>query len=77
MNIYIGSYLNDKKSGHGVFKYDTGQQYSGAYYLDKRHGYGEMIWEDGAFYKGYWINNLMEGEGIYGFQDILLRGIWS
>ncbi|KAM3147806.1 hypothetical protein pb186bvf_000134 [Paramecium bursaria] len=77
MNIYVGSYLNDKKSGHGVFKYDTGQQYSGAYYLDKRHGYGEMIWEDGAFYKGYWINNLMEGEGIYGFQDILLRGIWS
>jgi len=53
-NQYAGEYYNDKKHGHGEFKWESGNRYSGSYMFDKRHGYGEMFWKNGTVYKGDW-----------------------
>ncbi|CAD8131194.1 unnamed protein product [Paramecium sonneborni] len=40
-------------------------------------GYGEIIWQDKAIYKGYWLNGLKEGEGIYEYDTLILKGNWK
>lgn len=39
---YTGGYVNDKKSGYGVFRWASGAIYEGEYFDDQRQGYGEM-----------------------------------
>lgn len=39
---YEGAYINDKKSGQGVFSWLSGAVYTGSYFNDMRQGYGEM-----------------------------------
>jgi len=59
----------DKKSGLGVFTWESGNMYGGCYKEDERHGYGEMYWTDGSCYKGYWQNGIQHGLGTMSFPD--------
>ena len=51
---YEGEYVEDKKEGYGVFKWQNGNLYKGNFFNDQKHGYGEMYWNDGSCYKGEW-----------------------
>ncbi|CAD8195283.1 unnamed protein product [Paramecium octaurelia] len=77
IQFYKGQYVNDKKNGHGHFHYSNGTEYIGEFNDDQRHGFGEIIWPEKANYKGYWKQGLMEGEGIYAYENNKLQGIWK
>ena len=68
-NMYEGDYAYDKKSGMGVFTWESGNQYKGSYKDDERNGYGEMFWTDGSCYKGEWLNGIQHGVGRIEFPD--------
>ena len=51
-NSYEGEYFYDKKTGQGMFVWESGNVYKGNYNDDERDGYGEMFWTDGSVYKG-------------------------
>jgi hypothetical protein len=59
----------DKKHGHGVFRWESGNVYKGHYKEDQRHGYGEMYWTDGSVYKGEWVRGIQHGFGEMIFPD--------
>ncbi|CAD8105076.1 unnamed protein product [Paramecium primaurelia] len=77
MNCYKGYYANDKKCGEGIFEYANGTIYTGNFLEDKRCGYGQIIWTDKAIYKGYWRDGLMDGEGEYQYDQLILKGNWK
>ncbi|CAK59155.1 unnamed protein product (macronuclear) [Paramecium tetraurelia] len=77
IQFYKGQYVNDKKNGHGHFHYSNGTQFIGEFNEDQRHGYGEIIWPERATYKGQWKQGLMEGEGMYSYENHKLQGIWK
>jgi len=37
---YLGEYLDDKKSGHGVFTWPDGRRYEGQWFNGNQHGRG-------------------------------------
>jgi len=60
--VYQGDYINDKKSGEGVYTWAHGNEYRGRFLDDYKHGYGEMIWADGRTYRGMWEKGKMVNE---------------
>jgi hypothetical protein len=62
IDVYHGEYINDKKSGHGVFTWANGNEYNGEFLEDYKHGHGEMAWTDGRSYKGMWDRGKMLNE---------------
>ncbi|CAD8180765.1 unnamed protein product [Paramecium pentaurelia] len=77
IQFYKGQYVNDKKNGHGHFHYSNGTEYIGEFNEDQRNGFGEIMWPERATYKGQWKQGLMEGEGVYQYQNHKLQGIWK
>jgi hypothetical protein len=45
--------------------FNDGSKYKGTWKNGKRHGKGEFKTSDGCFYCGDWIENVIEGEGIF------------
>lgn len=60
---FDGEFKNDKKSGYGIYTWQSDNEYRGNYFDDLRHGYGEMYWTDGSYYKGQWDKGIQSGEG--------------
>lgn len=49
--VYQGSFLHNKRNGHGTFNYSNGDIFEGTWQEDKQNGPGKLIihgrWEDG------------------------------
>ena len=43
--------------------------YQGHHKDGKSEGYGVSTWPDGHKYEGQWLNDLMNGEGVFHFAD--------
>ena len=71
--MYEGMYENDKKHGHGVFEWESGNRYEGNYNDDERHGYGVMKWMDESTYMGMWDQGIQHGVGVMIFPDGVQR----
>jgi hypothetical protein len=56
--VYIGSYENDRKHGHGTFFYSNGRVYIGEFEEGTLHGKGEM-YQNGKITKGVWVDNVL------------------
>lgn len=70
---YDGTYKNDKKEGHGVFKWPSDGIYEGAFKEDFRHGFGIMRWADGTIYEGEWECGVQCGRGKLMIPDGTLK----
>ena len=66
-SIYIGTFLNGKKHGIGVYKWKDKSSYEGEWTNNYINGYGKYIYSDGSVYNGAWYYNRMEGLGEYTF----------
>lgn len=67
-------YANDKKNGHGIFNWESGNRYVGNYKDDERDGYGVMKWTDESQYMGVWVQGIQHGVGVMVFPDGVKRG---
>ena len=50
---YTGQLKNNKREGHGVYKWDNGDIYSGEYLDNKKSGRGTYTWANGDVYEVY------------------------
>ncbi len=67
---YEGHYENDKKKGKGKFYFNKGDYYEGDFNDDNFNGKGHFIWKkNGNEYIGEYINGIMNGEGLYKWND--------
>ena len=69
---YVGSWLNNRKNGYGVFYYHTGAIYEGNFVDDLRDGQGKITFLKGSpveeCYEGTWVKDEWHGYGVYRYR---------
>ncbi|KAM6894095.1 alsin [Xenentodon cancila] len=69
-SVFIGQWLQDKKSGYGVFDNITkGEKYMGMWQDHLRLGTGVVVTQFGLYYEGNFKDNKMLGSGILLSED--------
>lgn len=61
--IYIGSFIEGKRTGKAIQRFPNGVRYQGDFVAGKYHGFGLCEFEDGSVYKGEWVKGKAHGEG--------------
>jgi hypothetical protein len=64
---YEGGYKNDRREGHGVFKFANGDFYEGNWFDGKPNGQGKVEYASGDIYEGHFKNHMKHGFGIFTF----------
>ena len=62
--IFKGEFLNNKKNGYGILKYNNGDEYHGDFINDKMEGNGEYHFSNGDSWEGVFKNDMKNGIGI-------------
>ncbi|XP_036395976.1 alsin isoform X2 [Megalops cyprinoides] len=69
-SVFIGQWLQDKRTGYGVNDDITrGEKYMGMWQDDQRQGNGVIVTQFGLYYEGAFNNNKMMGTGILLSED--------
>ncbi|XP_028277552.1 alsin isoform X2 [Parambassis ranga] len=69
-SVFIGQWLQDKKTGYGVFDDITkGEKYMGMWQDNLRQGTGVVVTQFGLYYEGAFKDNKMMGTGILLSED--------
>ncbi|XP_046716127.1 alsin isoform X1 [Silurus meridionalis] len=69
-SVFIGQWVNDKKTGYGVFDDITrGEKYMGIWQDDQKQGNGVIVTQFGLYYEGAFSNNKMMGMGVLLSED--------
>jgi hypothetical protein len=55
--LYDGDWINDYRTGNGVFTTISGEKYEGEFKMNKKHGKGKYYRKDGSFQEGEWIED--------------------
>ena len=67
--LYSGEFINGKKNGFGILKTEN-YIYKGEFYDDLKNGKGKITFNKiKEFYEGEFKNNLIEGFGIYNYEN--------
>ena len=66
---YEGDYLDGKREGKGIYKYNSGDKYEGEYKNDLKDGYGIYKYSNGDVYEGNYKEGYFEGKGIYKYAE--------
>ena len=65
-DYYEGDFLNGKRHGKGVYKYQSGNIYEGDFVEGRKEGYGIFYFKERneiETYEGMWLNDMAEGKG--------------
>ncbi|XP_037552375.1 alsin [Nematolebias whitei] len=69
-SVFIGQWLQDKKTGYGVFDDITkGEKYMGMWQDHQRQGTGVVVTQFGLYYEGAFKDNKMMGTGVLLSED--------
>ncbi|XP_035812645.2 LOW QUALITY PROTEIN: alsin [Amphiprion ocellaris] len=69
-SVFIGQWLQDKKTGYGVFDDITkGEKFMGMWQDHQRQGTGVVVTQFGLYYEGAFKDNKMTGTGILLSED--------
>ncbi|XP_070711888.1 alsin isoform X1 [Pempheris klunzingeri] len=69
-SVFIGQWLQDKKTGYGVFDDITkGEKYMGMWQDHLRQGTGVVVTQFGLYYEGAFKDNKMMGTGVLVSED--------
>ena len=52
VDLYKGSFINNKREGFGTFVSPSGFKYEGEWKDNRRNGKGKKKWPDGDIYEG-------------------------
>eukprot|EP00899_Mesostigma_viride_P020250 jgi/Mesvir1/28226/Mv04775-RA.1 len=61
--LYVGTWVEGKKEGNGIFHYKNGEVYSGGVFNNERHGHGAMLYTNLDVYSGNWDKGVKTGDG--------------
>mmetsp|Transcript_6554 Transcript_6554/g.10254 ORF Transcript_6554/g.10254 Transcript_6554/m.10254 type:complete len:269 (+) Transcript_6554:606-1412(+) len=77
---YTGEYVNDQRSGFGIYEWESGETYHGEWKHDARNGEGLQTSKWGIYtYRGPWRDDRKHGWGIetwYG-SFLVCKGEWN
>ena len=62
-NKYYGDWVEDVRSGVGIFYYQKGDKYEGEFLDGKKHGKGTYFYSNGDKYEGDFVNDERTGKG--------------
>ena len=62
---YYGDYVDNQRTGKGIYIWANGDRYEGEFYEGMRDGRGKYIWANGDRYEGDYMENQRDGEGTY------------
>ncbi|KAM3585310.1 uncharacterized protein V6R79_013967 [Siganus canaliculatus] len=69
-SVFIGQWLQDKKTGYGIFDDITkGEKFMGMWQDHQRQGTGVVVTQFGLYYEGAFKDNKMAGSGILVSED--------
>ena len=78
VTTYAGSFVNNKKMGHGKMTYSDGSVYTGNWVNDVISGRGTMTYSDGSVYTGNWDDGMFSGRGTMTHEDkSVYTGSWD
>ncbi|XP_026151072.1 alsin-like isoform X2 [Mastacembelus armatus] len=64
-SVFIGQWVQDRKTGYGVYDDITrGEKYMGLWLDDQRHGSTVVVTQYGLYYEGTFKENKMAGSGL-------------
>ncbi|XP_067371199.1 alsin-like isoform X3 [Channa argus] len=64
-SVFIGHWIQDKKTGYGVHDdFTRGEKYMGMWLDDHRHGNAVVVTQCGVYYEGTFKENKMSGQGL-------------
>eukprot|EP01062_Namystynia_karyoxenos_P013172 TRINITY_DN14745_c0_g2_i1.p1 TRINITY_DN14745_c0_g2~~TRINITY_DN14745_c0_g2_i1.p1 ORF type:complete len:1190 (+),score=353.65 TRINITY_DN14745_c0_g2_i1:156-3725(+) len=75
--VYDGEYESDVKHGWGEQKLPTGEFYIGMYSHGAMHGIGRYHFGPQGEYRGWWVDNNIEGFGVFEKPDGRYIGEWK
>lgn len=64
---YEGGYKNDRREGHGLFKFANGDWFEGTWFDGKPNGQGKVEYTSGDVYEGHFKDHMKHGFGIFTF----------
>ncbi|XP_023695845.2 alsin isoform X1 [Paramormyrops kingsleyae] len=78
-SVFIGQWVQDKKTGYGVFDDITrGEKFMGMWQDDQRQGNGLVVTQFGLYYEGTFASNKMSGTGtLLSEDDTTFQGEFS
>lgn len=59
VEVYMGEWKQDKRSGFGIAERSDGLKYEGEWYNNKKNGYGVTTFKDGSKEEGKYKNNVL------------------
>ena len=62
-NKYVGTFVDDKRTGQGTLTWSNGDKYVGAFVDGKRTGQGTLTWSNGNKYVGTFVDGKRTGQG--------------
>ena len=64
-NVYEGDFINNKRTGKGVYRWANGDVYEGDSLDGERTGKGVYRWANGDVYEGDWLDGYQTGKGVF------------
>jgi hypothetical protein len=68
-DTYDGSWVVDRRHGHGIFTIAQGAVYDGDFHDDEMHGRGELRWPNGDVYVGEFRHGCRDGVGTFAWGE--------
>jgi hypothetical protein len=68
-NVYDGDFLNNQRTGKGIFRWNNGNVYDGDFLNNQRTGKGIFRWNNGNVYEGDFLNDKCTGKGVLRWVD--------
>lgn len=77
--IYVGSFIQGKRTGKGVQRFRSGVRYEGDFVSGKYHGFGVCEFADGSIYRGHWVRGKAHGRGRLTKEngEVIHDGLWE
>jgi hypothetical protein len=62
---YTGIWVDDSRTGQGVYTWSSGNRYEGQWKDNKMHGKGKLDFASGDKYTGDWVEGNRTGQGVF------------
>lgn len=73
IEVYMGEWKQDKRTGYGIAERSDGLKYEGEWFNNKKNGYGVTTFKDGTKEEGKYKNNVLATDKKKTAKLLLLR----